>query len=116
MFKTNIDEHPELVMPRMWHVCGMWIEISAEERILRGSSASCHVCGMWIEIMVKILAAWTACSHATYVACGLKFEMHRASAFGHGRHATYVACGLKLYVICFPSFLFCVMPRMWHVD
>ena len=54
-------------------------------------------------------------SHATYVACGLKYRHSRHAGLRSG-HATYVACGLK----CDRGEELLrradVMPLMWHVD
>ena len=74
------------------HVCGMWIEIQRVERRARPQE-SCHVCGMWIEIGLQRRLSAVLLRHATYVACGLKYQ-----GFGAAIHAEQV------------------MPRMWHVD
>ena len=98
------------------HVCGMWIEMSWA-RSRPTAWTSCHVCGMWIEIGDEQGAAEYLQSHATYVACGLKWRDGAQSAAKRRschvcgmwieissrsvtlaallRHATYVACGLK---------------------
>ena len=93
---------------------------------------------MWIEIIpIRAICGSTA-SHATYVACGLKFRLPQRPERRDRGHATYVACGLKsepprpraekrrhaTYVACGLKFVVGVedvlalevMPRMWHVD
>ena len=53
--------------------------------------------------------------HATYVACGLKFGGAYAVQLARS-HATYVACGLKSRWRAAAARAGRVMPRMWHVD
>ena len=76
------------------HVCGMWIEIK-QPHPASLQAWSCHVCGMWIEMYLPGASSQVSRSHATYVACGLKWLVNILIT-SFRCHATYVACGLKL--------------------
>ena len=93
----------------------MWIEIVYGNGGTVSTVKSCHVCGMWIEIRIRQTPFPQRTSHATYVACGLKYRKY-AGDDGQFRHATYVACGLKSFFACAGDTAGDVMPRMWHVD
>ena len=84
----------EIMIALSCHVCGMWIEMLIGAFSGTSTFASCHVCGMWIEMTSTLPTRSAPFSHATYVACGLKYERKGEYYLG-GRHATYVACGLK---------------------
>ena len=79
---------------RSCHVCGMWIEIK-QPHPASLQAWSCHVCGMWIEMYLPGASSQVSRSHATYVACGLKWLVNILIT-SFRCHATYVACGLKL--------------------
>ena len=115
----------------------MWIEMLSITATMNVSITSCHVCGMWIEIMRMTRRQRKCCRHATYVACGLKFDKAEvkmqsgASCHVCGMWIEIIknkekvvsdgschVCGMwiEIFVGASEQNSAGVMPRMWHVD